>query len=180
MDRRKVLKNMSLSLGFAVSAPTMLSVFQSCTTNVATWTPTFFTKTEGYMITQLSDIILPKTDIAGALDVRVPEFMDKMFNEIVEGSEKSTMKEGATAFANEFNNVFGKEAINGSKEDYDVLHAGNPVDGGRAAWNTMSASATVRVIDRVPTESEAVSVKLGNLKTALSTDVEYLRVKRPT
>ena len=82
MDRRKALKNMSLSLGFAVSAPTMLSVLQSCTSDVATWAPDFFTKTEGYMITQLSDIILPKTDIAGALDVHVPEFMDKMFNEI--------------------------------------------------------------------------------------------------
>jgi len=121
MDRRKALKNMSLSLGFAVSAPTMLSVLQSCTSDIATWTPTFFTESEGYMITQLSDIILPKTEIAGALDVHVPEFMDKMFNEIVSDSQKATMKEGATAFANEFNNVFGKEAINGSKEEYEQL-----------------------------------------------------------
>ena len=121
MDRRKVLKNMSLSLGFAVSAPTMLSVLQSCTSDVATWTPDFFTKTEGYMITQLSDIILPKTEIAGALDVHVPEFMDKMFNEIVEDSEKLTMKEGATAFANEFKNVFSKDAASGSKEEYEKM-----------------------------------------------------------
>ena len=75
----------------------ILSVLQSCTSDAATWTPTFFTKTEGYMITQLSDIILPATDIAGALDVNVPEFMDKMFDEILGDDQKTTMKEGATA-----------------------------------------------------------------------------------
>ena len=121
MDRRKALKNMSLSLGFAVATPTMLSVLQSCTSDVATWTPDFFTKTEGYMITQLSDIILPKTEIAGALDVHVPEFMDKMFNEILSDAQKETMKEGATAFADAFKNVFSKEALNGSKEEYEQM-----------------------------------------------------------
>lgn len=123
MDRRKALKNMSLSFGFAIAAPTMLSVLQSCTSDVATWSPDFFTKTEGYMITQLSDIILPKTDIAGALDVHVPEFMDKMFNEIVSDADKITMKDGASAFANEFKKVFSKEAIDGSKEEYEKMLA---------------------------------------------------------
>lgn len=121
MDRRKALKNMSFSLGFAVTVPTMLGVLQSCTTDVTTWTPVFFTKTEGYMITRLSDIILPKTEIAGALDVYVPEFMDKMFNEINSDSQKETMKEGAAAFANEFKNIFSKEALNGSKEEYEKM-----------------------------------------------------------
>ncbi len=34
------------------------------------------------MIIKLSDVILPATDIVGALDVNVPEFMDKMLNEV--------------------------------------------------------------------------------------------------
>jgi len=123
MDRRKVLKNMSLSLGFAVSAPTMLSILNSCTSNVATWIPSFFTETEGHMITQLSDIIIPKTAIAGALDVHVPAFMDKMFNEIASESQKETMNEGATAFANTFKNVFGKDASAGSKKEFETVLA---------------------------------------------------------
>ena len=121
MDRRVAIKNMSLTLGFAVATPTILSVLQSCTSDAATWTPTFFTKTEGYMITQLSDIILPATDIAGALDVNVPEFMDKMFDEILGDDQKTTMKEGATAFANEFKNVYNKDAASGSKEEFEKL-----------------------------------------------------------
>jgi hypothetical protein len=121
MDRRAALKNMSLTLGYAVATPTILSVLQSCTSDAATWTPKFFSKTDGTMITQLSDIILPASDIAGALDVFVPEFMDKMYTDIVSDDKKLTMKEGATAFADEFKNVFGKDASKGSKEEYEKL-----------------------------------------------------------
>ena len=123
MDRRAALKNMSLTLGYAVATPTILSVLQSCTSDVATWKPVFFTETEGFMITQLSDIILPKTEIVGALDVNVPEFMDKMFDEILEDEQKATMKEGATAFANEFKSVYGKDASKGTKEEFEKLLA---------------------------------------------------------
>lgn len=121
MDRRAALKNISLSFGYTIATPTLLGILQSCTSDVATWTPVFFSKTEGHMITQLADIILPATDIAGALDVNVPEFMDKMYDEIVGDDAKSTMKEGATAFASEFNSVFGKDASKGSKKEFEQL-----------------------------------------------------------
>ena len=123
MDRRAALRNMSLSLGYVVATPTILSVLQSCTTDPKLWSPMFFTKTEGYMITQLSDIILPKTDIAGALDVNVPEFMDKMFHDILGDDQKQTMKEGALAFENAFKKVYNKDASQGSKAEYEKLLA---------------------------------------------------------
>jgi len=121
MDRRTALKNLTLSLGYAVAAPTVLSVLQSCKSNVAEWNPMFFTPSQGYMITQLSDIILPRTNIAGALDVNVPEFMDKMLNDIAPEEEKNTIKEGANAFADVFQKVYKKDALDGSKKDYEQL-----------------------------------------------------------
>ena len=121
MDRRTALKNITLTFGYAVATPTVLSVLQSCKTDVATWTPLFFTETQGYMITKLSDIILPTTDMAGALDVNVPEFMDKMMHDIAPEEEKDTIKEGANAFADEFQKVYKKDALKGSKEDYTKL-----------------------------------------------------------
>ena len=123
MDRRTALKNMSITLGYAAVTPTILSVLQSCTSDVATWKPVFFTETESYMITHLSDIILPKTEIVGALDVHVAEFMDKMFDEVLEDEQKATMKEGATAFANEFKKVYSKEASKGTKDEFEKLLA---------------------------------------------------------
>ncbi len=121
MDRRKALKNISLTFGYAVAAPTVLSILQSCKADIATWTPDFFTESQGYMVTQLADIILPVTDIAGALDVNVPQFMDKMLHEIAPDDEKNTVKEGANAFATEFQNVFEKTALEGSKKEYQQL-----------------------------------------------------------
>ena len=121
MDRRTALKNITLSLGYAVATPTVLSLLQSCKSNVATWVPLFFTPSQGHMITQLTDIILPKTNIAGALDVNVPEFMDKMFNDIAAEEEKDNIKEGANAFAAAFQNVYKKDALDGSKKEYEKL-----------------------------------------------------------
>ncbi len=121
MDRRTALKNISLALGYAVATPTLLSVLQSCKSNVANWIPMFFTPTQGYMVTQLADIILPKTDIAGALDVNVPEFMDKMLNDIAPEEEKDNIKEGADAFADAFQNTYKKDALKGSKKEYTKL-----------------------------------------------------------
>lgn len=121
MDRRAALKNMSLTLGYAVATPTILSVLQSCTSDVTTWKPVFFTETEIYIITHLSDIILPKTEIVGALDVNVPEFMDTLFDEVLEDEQKATMKEGATAFAKEFKSIYGKDASKGTKEEFEKV-----------------------------------------------------------
>lgn len=121
MDRRTALKNISLALGYAVATPTVLSILQSCKSDVATWTPMFFSETQGSMIVKLSDIILPATDIAGALDVNVPEFMDKMLHDIAPDEEKNLIKEGANAFADEFQNTYNKDASKGTKEEYQKL-----------------------------------------------------------
>ncbi|AOW21531.1 gluconate 2-dehydrogenase subunit 3 family protein [Urechidicola croceus] len=121
MDRRTALKNMSLTFGYAVAVPTVLSVLQSCKSDVASWTPSFLTETQGHMVTHLADIILPKTDIAGALDVNVPEFMDKMLNDIAPDNEKAVITAGADAFAKKFKEAYAKDAVKGTKEEYQKL-----------------------------------------------------------
>jgi len=121
MDRRTALKNITLTFGYAVATPTVLGVLQSCRSNVETWIPMFFTPSQGYMITQLADIILPGTDIPGALDVFVPEFMDKMLNDIAPEDKRNIIKEGANAFEKEFQNVYKKDVLKGSKEEYEKL-----------------------------------------------------------
>lgn len=121
MDRRTALKNLSLSLGYAVATPTMISILQSCSSDTTTWTPSFFTKEEGFMITQLSDIILPSSETVGAINVLVPQFIDKMFDEVLDDERKMTMKEGATAFAKEFKSIYGKDSSKGSKDEFEKL-----------------------------------------------------------
>ena len=80
-----------------------------------------FSPAQGYIITQLVDIILPTTNIAGALDVYVPEFMDKMLQDIAPEDKKNLIKEGVNAFEKEFQNVYKKDVSDGSKSEYEKL-----------------------------------------------------------
>ena len=93
MDRRKALKNMGLSLGYVVATPTLLSIVQSCKEeNVLQWTPDFFTKEEGSVISQLADIILPKTDSPSATEVQVNLFIDRFTDQVMKKEQQEFFK----------------------------------------------------------------------------------------
>ena len=82
MKRREALKNIGLAAGVAVATPSILSILQSCTSDVATWTPSFFTEEQGMLLRGFVDTILPKTDTPSGSEVNVPEFIDRYVNEI--------------------------------------------------------------------------------------------------
>ena len=93
MDRREALKNLGVSLGYAVATPTLLGIVQSCKTeNVSKWTPDFFTKEEGVIITQLVDIILPKTDTPSASEVQVEVFIDRFADQVLFKEQRDFLK----------------------------------------------------------------------------------------
>ena len=93
MDRRIALKNMGLALGYVVATPTLLSIVQSCKNEqVLDWTPDFFTKEQGGVITHLVDIILPKTDTPSATEVQVNLFIDRFADQVMEKEQQDFVK----------------------------------------------------------------------------------------
>ncbi len=113
MDRRKALKNMGLSLGYAVATPTLISIFQSCKTEtVLEWTPDFFSKEEGSLITNLVDLILPKTDTPSASEVQVNIFIDRFANEVMEKEQQDFLKMTMKKFVDATLKSSGKETVN--------------------------------------------------------------------
>lgn len=90
MKRRDALKNLGLATGFFVATPAIVSILQSCTSDVKTWVPEFLTLEQGIVLTNLVDIILPKTDLPSATELNVPQFIDKYANEVLdlEGQEQ--------------------------------------------------------------------------------------------
>lgn len=112
MDRRRVLKNMGLSLGYMVATPTLLGIVQSCKNEPAvTWSPDFFTQEEGNVITKLVDIILPKTDTPAASEVKVNMFIDKFANEVMEKKDQDFLKMSMGKFMDKALADSGKETI---------------------------------------------------------------------
>lgn len=123
MNRRTALKNLTLSIGYAVAAPTLFNMLASCTSETATWKPVFLSLDEKLMVTHLVDIILPTSKIPGALDVNVPEFIDKMYKDIELAPKQKIFQKGAAIFAENFKDKFGKNVSKASKEDIQTLFA---------------------------------------------------------
>lgn len=98
MDRRKALKNIGLGMGALVATPTVLSVLNSCKDSAVSWTAQFLTPGEQNVVTHLADIILPSSDIPGALDVDVPQFLDKMYFDLESENNREKFKKGSKVF----------------------------------------------------------------------------------
>lgn len=121
MNRRIALKNLAMSLGYAVSAPTIMNIMASCTADAKSWTPLFLSEDEKHMVTHLADIILPTTKTPGALDVNVPQFLDAMYKDIEKESNQKLFKDGAKIFADNFESKFNKPISKGNKEEIEIL-----------------------------------------------------------
>ena len=92
MKRRDALKNLGLAAGFAITAPSIFSLLQSCT-SAPTWMPTYFTNDEKEVVVNLVDIILPKTEgVPSATEVNVPQFIDKYITEVLNAEDQEAIR----------------------------------------------------------------------------------------
>ncbi len=121
MKRREALKNLGFATGFFVATPTIVSLLQSCTSDVKTWVPEFLTIEQGVVLINLVDIILPKTELPSATDMNVPQFIDKYVNEVLDDESQASVK-------NAFGNIISvlkpdsKNSIEKvTQEDYKAL-----------------------------------------------------------
>ena len=121
MKRRTALKNLTLSIGYAVAAPTLFNMLSSCTAEVETWKPVFLSSNEKHLVTHLAAIILPTSIIPGALDVNVPQFIDKMYKDIELEPKQKIFQQGAAIFSEKFEDKFGKRISKASKEEIHTL-----------------------------------------------------------
>ena len=92
MKRRDALKNLGLAAGFAITAPSIFSLLQSCT-SAPTWMPTYFTNDEKEVVVNLVDIMLPKTEgTPSATEVNVPQFIDKYITEVLNAEDQEAIR----------------------------------------------------------------------------------------
>lgn len=110
MNRRLALKNLGLSLGYVVAAPTLIGIVQSCKNNKGdAFAPEFFSQEEGNILVILMDIILPKTDSPSASEANVHMFVDQYINVSNTTEEKALFKAKMANFLSLAKNSAGKE-----------------------------------------------------------------------
>lgn len=117
MDRREALKRTALMMGGIISAPTIVGILNGCTAKPSiNWKPVFFSEDQGILITQLADIIIPKTDTPGAKDVGVPAFIDSMVKDVYKKEEQESFSKGLELFDADAQKEYGDRFIELSPE----------------------------------------------------------------
>jgi hypothetical protein len=118
MDRRKALLKTGFFAGATILMPSMLSLFESCKTETRLdWQPLFFTDVEAKTIAKLVDMILPRTDTPGALDVKSDIFIDKVIAKTYDKKGQDSMRADIAAFNKNCQENYGDIFINLNTED---------------------------------------------------------------
>jgi len=117
MNRRNAIKRVSLGLGFAASSSAVVSLLNGCTAKKELgWKPVYFNEEEANLVSDLVDIILPKTDSPGALELGVDAFIDHMVGTCYDNHDQQTFKKGLASIDEESNLIDGQVFLNMSSE----------------------------------------------------------------
>ncbi|MBS0583489.1 MAG: gluconate 2-dehydrogenase subunit 3 family protein [Proteobacteria bacterium] len=99
MNRREVLQRVAALVGGTISAPAVFAVLDGhAQTPTPDWKPSALGKDELAVVEQVVDIMLPRTDTPGALDVGVPAFIDGMLKEVYSQQARDHFRQGLQYF----------------------------------------------------------------------------------
>ncbi len=122
MNRRQALKNIGLSAGYIAATPTLLSILQSCTSEIKlNWTPELLSENEAKILDQIVDLIIPETDIPGAKSLNVPMFIDKFINNVPKPKDSERFKKNATLLTEALGINEDKPVKKVKIEEYDAI-----------------------------------------------------------
>ena len=118
MNRREALRRTAYLMGGAVSAPAMLGVLKGCKAEPQiNWQPEFLSKEQGALVSDVAEIILPKTDTPGAKEAGVPGFIDKMLKDVYSPEEQQKFTDAIKVFNDKAEAEFGDPFIELDEED---------------------------------------------------------------
>jgi len=99
MDRREAIKRTALLMGGVVSASAIAGVLNGCAAKPSIdWKPVFLSKDQANIVSEIAEIIIPKTDTPGAKETGVPAFIDLMLKEVYAKEDQDRFLAGLKAF----------------------------------------------------------------------------------
>lgn len=112
MNRREALQRAGLVLGFAISAPVISGILNGCkAAPELTYKPEFFNIDQARIMSELAEVIIPKTDTPGAKEAGVPHFIDQVMRECYKKRDQDRYLESVKAFDEESKALMGDSFI---------------------------------------------------------------------
>ena len=145
MNRREAIQRTALALGYAISAPALAGVLNGCkATPELTYKPGFFTDDQALSISELAEIIIPKTSTPGAKEAGVPAFIDSMLKEVYKKEDQDNFLKGLAEFEDEAQKTYGssfggckpEERLELFKKHHDAAITALGTGGPTGWWNT--------------------------------------------
>lgn len=147
MKRRQAIKQAALGLGLTMTYGSLLTLASSCqadTHAAQTWTPKVLTESQATFLSDLGDIILPRTDTPSASDVGVAQFIDNFVHDIYKEEDKQTFQKDMAALESEHELEDSRPFSDWNDEEqtnYIKRHEELPFYRGVSMWgNTIKAS----------------------------------------
>lgn len=105
-------------MGGVISAPAIMGVLKGCTAQPdINWKPEFFNQDQAGIISEIAEIIIPKTDTPGAKDVGVPSFIDKILKDVYSKEEQEFFMSGLSEFDKGAETTYGENFLGLDEED---------------------------------------------------------------
>lgn len=98
MDRRKALRTIGFGTTAITITPSVVGMLQSCQSQTTTFNAIHFSKDEFSIVSQLMDLIIPKTDIPGAIELKLPEFLDGFMDIVLNKQAQQKITNGLDHF----------------------------------------------------------------------------------
>ena len=118
MKRREALKSITYTTGMAMSASAFMSLLQSCQSkDPLTWTPEFMMEEEAYVVEKIVDMVIPRGDSVGALDLNIHIFLDSYMKECYTEGDVKKFRSGINVFMARFQESVGSVFSEASKEE---------------------------------------------------------------
>ncbi|MEM9830170.1 MAG: gluconate 2-dehydrogenase subunit 3 family protein [Bacteroidota bacterium] len=122
MNRREAIRRASYLMGSTLSAPAILGVMKGCIPQrELNWQPAFLSEEQATVVSEVAERIIPATDTPGAKDVGVPEFIDRMMNEIFPEEDQQQFVAGITQLEEMSQSEYSDGFIDLQPEQMDTL-----------------------------------------------------------
>ena len=145
MNRREAIQRTALALGYAITGPALVGVLNGCkATPELGYKPVFFSENQARLVSDVAEIILPKTSTPGAKDVGVPGFIDGLLKEVYQKEDQEKFLKGLVEFDDDAKKTFGNSFIGCTpdeqkahfKKHHDEALANAAYSGATGWWNT--------------------------------------------
>jgi gluconate 2-dehydrogenase gamma chain len=108
MNRREAIQKATLALGYTISAPAITAVLNGCKpTPELNYQPVFFNIGQARLLSEVAEILLPRTETPGAKDAGVPAFIDKLLMEVYSKEDQEKFIAGMIEMDEDAKRIYG-------------------------------------------------------------------------